>query len=77
KAAECAEKGRLFEVAGDLYLQDGKFDKAAQCFKMAQQIKRAAQCYEMLKKWSEARTLYEEINDLEGVQRCESASNWL
>jgi tetratricopeptide (TPR) repeat protein/Txe/YoeB family toxin of Txe-Axe toxin-antitoxin module len=77
KAAECAEKNQQFELAGDFYLQDGKFENAAKCFKLARQPKRAALCYEMLKNWSEARKLYEELNDLEGIQRCETAANWL
>lgn len=77
KAAQCAEKAGKFDMAGELYLQDGKFEQAAQSFKTGKQIKRAALCYEMLKKWDEAAQLYEEIDDQEGIQRCQSAANWL
>jgi superfamily I DNA/RNA helicase len=77
KAAECAEKGGMHDIAAELHLQEGRVDKAAYCFQQSQQLKKAAQCYELLKKWQEARDLYEQLNDDEGVQRCQTAANWL
>jgi tetratricopeptide (TPR) repeat protein len=77
QAAECATRAGDFDFAGDLYMQDGKFEWAAESFRRAQQLKKAAQCYEMLKRWLDARELYEQMGDREGVQRCEAASNWL
>lgn len=77
KAAECAEKAGELQKAAELFMQDGKYERAATCFQKAQQIKKAAHCYEMLKKWTEARALYEQLQDQEGIQRCEAAANWL
>lgn len=77
KAAECAQKSAQFVEAADLFKQDGKFEQAADCFKKANQLSAAAQCYELLKKWDQARAIYQELNDKEGIQRCEAALNWL
>jgi superfamily I DNA/RNA helicase/Txe/YoeB family toxin of Txe-Axe toxin-antitoxin module len=77
KAAECAEKAGKTDLAAELFLQDGKYEQAANCFRKGKQINKAAHCYEMLKKWDEARALYEQLNDREGIQRCETAANWL
>lgn len=77
KAAECAEKSGDHQQAAELFLQEGKYEQAALAFRKAQQIQKAAQCYEMLKKWTEARQLYEQIQDREGIQRCDAAANWL
>lgn len=77
KAAACAEKDKQFGLAGELYLQDGRFDNAAICFYTANRIAEAARCYENLKRWHDARRLYEQIGDQEGIRRCETAANWL
>ena len=77
KAAECAEKSGNYELAAEYYLQEGKFEQAASSFIQARKLKRAAQCYELLKKWNEARDIYAQLQDNDGIKRCETAANWL
>lgn len=76
KAAECFERIRKFQTAGDLYAQSSRFEEAAECFKRSKQWKKAAEYYELLKRWREARDMYALCKDLDGVARCESASEW-
>lgn len=77
KAAECAEKGSMHDLAAELHLQLGNYEQAASSFLHCNELRNAARCYEMVKKWNEARQLYEQLDDAEGIKRCESASNWL
>ena len=76
KAADCFERAKKYPVAAELYVQVAKFDRAAECFKRGKQWKKAAEYYELLKRWQDAKEMYSLCKDIEGVNRCESASEW-
>lgn len=77
KAASCYERAGKTLEAAELYFQTGDYEKAAESYKTLKRWKDAAISLERIQKWNEAKQLYERIRDIEGINRCTSAMNWL